>query len=794
MKIECSCGAKYEFEVRPEMQQRPVSFVCPNCGADASAFVDRLVRRELGQNCAPAGEPVPALPPPEGPGRVAGAAAGLRVRRSSDAPVAVPAAAAQESPACPKHPGQPIVQTCYICSRPICPKCMELFGYVCSPLCKAKAESHGITLPVYEGQKAVVDARRWRKVVWTGSTVGIFLAVLLGVWFWYDWFGCAPKAIFSVRFPEPAYSGQSVFAGSLHNQIVFLHGGTLARYDLQSGRAIWSSEILDHQAIQRAVDRQTKATQALIDKAISDGAEQVPKMPSPEQMTREMERAATAALTLRVRRENIWVVSPGKLVRYDWGTGRVAKEVAVGQGAGEPIYRGSEVLLVDTASGKPAVTHVDLASGETRTESLSGNDSGLALQPSNEPAPGLAGGLNAGANPHALAGLPTPSLTDAGKPLDPSKVAAQAQHMSLAQRIALPATLAVNINQQRALQEMNNSPSQPAPAPDSVAPEQGFSLVPAPDGFLEFSVQLLEKRIIARSAMKPGSGQTALDGATAGQSMDMAGGMLNDMQRANGGDLVQEDHSRYQVTVRRPGSPGVWTGEVTGPPKLYPLDSVTVLAADKLIVVLNQANQKLWQSSLAFNVPADIDALDEESATYGRGPCVEHKGSLYVFDQGVLSAFDLANGNARWRLPTVGVAGLFFDDHDMLYVNTTTASHESLKYSRQIDLSRKVVSVVLKVDARNGKILWSEQSSGLVNYVSGKLLLTAASFAPADQEGTDTGLEQSPWLRIRRLNPSNGREIWEHFQDRAPLDIGFDHNTIRLVFKKEVQVLRFPTF
>jgi hypothetical protein len=32
--------------------------------------------------------------------------------------------------------------------------------------------------------------------------------------------------------------------------------------------------------------------------------------------------------------------------------------------------------------------------------------------------------------------------------------------------------------------------------------------------------------------------------------------------------------------------------------------------------------------------------------------------------------------------------------------------------------------------------------------------------------------------------------MWEHFQQRAPLDVRFDRNTIRLVFKKEVQVLR----
>jgi outer membrane protein assembly factor BamB len=266
------------------------------------------------------------------------------------------------------------------------------------------------------------------------------------------------------------------------------------------------------------------------------------------------------------------------------------------------------------------------------------------------------------------------------------------------------------------------------------------------------------------------------------------------MQRSNGGDMVEEDHSLYQVTVRRPGLDTVWTSEVTGAPKVYPLENVAVIAAEKSIVVLDKANHKLWQSSLAFNISPDVRALDEESAPYGRGPCVEHDGSLYVFDEGVLSAFDLKTGEARWRLPSVGIAGIFFDDHGMIYVNTTTASHESLKYSRQIDLSRKVMSVILKIDSKNGKILWSEPSQVLIKYVSGKLVLTAGGVMPEEQDGPDTGLEKQPWTRIRRINPADGREVWEHFEDRAPLDIAFEKNTVRLVFKKEVEVLRFPTF
>src|SRR6202000_3424473 len=73
------------------------------------------------------------------------------------------AANADDGTPCPKHQGEVSVAHCYICRKPICPKCMELFGYVCSPLCRAKAEANGVNVPVFAGQKSVIAARRWRK-------------------------------------------------------------------------------------------------------------------------------------------------------------------------------------------------------------------------------------------------------------------------------------------------------------------------------------------------------------------------------------------------------------------------------------------------------------------------------------------------------------------------------------------------------------------------------------------------------------------------------------------------------
>ncbi len=171
MKIQCSCGAKYAFDISPEMAQEPVRFVCPACGLDASDFVNSLVRQELGLSgpaAAPAPAPAatPAQPAPQSP-----PVARVRVHTPASVPVEAAPAAADAPQRCFKHPDQFVVEKCYICSKPLCPKCMELFGYLCSPLCKGKAEAQGIEVPIFAGQKSVREARTWRRTVAVTGTV-----------------------------------------------------------------------------------------------------------------------------------------------------------------------------------------------------------------------------------------------------------------------------------------------------------------------------------------------------------------------------------------------------------------------------------------------------------------------------------------------------------------------------------------------------------------------------------------------------------------------------------------------
>ncbi len=274
MKIQCACGAKYEFAASPEMVKSPVRFVCPACGLDSSDFVNGLIREEFG-GAAPATAPRQPAPEPAPAARVGVPAA------ATGATTAAPVA--HDAPQrCHKHPDQFTIEQCYICSKPICPKCMELFGYVCSPLCRGKAESQGIAVPVYAGQRSVVEARAWRRTVRVSAALAVVVLAALGAWFWYAWFGSVPRAVYAVRFPERSYSGQSAFYGK--DQLVFLHGDLLARHDLKLKRELWSRHLLDLKEIDAAVAREMKDMKAVVDKANSETPDHVPKMPDPEKL------------------------------------------------------------------------------------------------------------------------------------------------------------------------------------------------------------------------------------------------------------------------------------------------------------------------------------------------------------------------------------------------------------------------------------------------------------------------------------------------------------------------------
>lgn len=768
MKIQCSCGVRHEIEIAPGTEQQPIQFVCPSCGLDSSAAVTQLVHSQLRSNLPEA--PAPARP--SGPIRVS-------VQKSPE-----PRAGIQESETCPRH-GQTVVALCCICHRGICPACMEALGYVCSPLCKAKAQSHGITLPVYEGQRSVVQARYLKRVS-RFLTTAVILAVLVGAfWFWYSWFGSEPKPVFAVRFPDPMLSGVSWQGGKDNTDLVFIHGATLARYDLAKKKELWRTALIDTKAIQARVDAQIRQMQGWASKARDEGMEDVPRLPPAEKLRLRLERAAMQSLELRVRGTNIWVFSPENITLYDWSSGRPVTELPAR--ASSPVMQGDILLLPVSRDGKQLVARLDLRTGAVKEEPAP-----LSLR-SSTPTPTL--------DPvrqytNAIAEGQTDNL-------DPEKIARRAQSLPLPGRIALPAILAGAMNQQRLDRELSDH--RPVRATHQSQPRAAILqtiFIPDGGGYLQFSTELLESRIIARSAMKTPPPKSALEsGPGLANTVEISNELLNEMQRTRGGDKVYENQSRYRVTVKDNTDKPGWTGEIVGTPAIYPLGSVNVITGFKGITVLDKLHRKLFDGTLSYEVTAEIQSIDPEDPHYGQGPCVERDGRLYVFDAGMLTVFDLATGKSVWRLPSVGITAMFFDGVGNIYLNTTSAGPDALKYSKQIDIGSDVAAQVVKVDHRNGAVLWRAEPGGEVHYVSNQYIYTLQTYMPDPTDENldglpyvETGFEKPPYLKLKRLNPRNGRVMWEHFQQRAPLDARFDENTIRFVFKKEVQVLQFHSW
>jgi hypothetical protein len=410
----------------------------------------------------------------------------------------------------------------------------------------------------------------------------------------------------------------------------------------------------------------------------------------------------------------------------------------------------------------------------------------------------------AGDGPEPTGGL----FPKEGQTIDPNRAAAEAQNLTLPARIALPALLSgAQHEQQLEAALRDNDPKRPRANPATTnAPEpvEFFELVAGESSYAEFSKKLLEEKIVTRSAMRAPPKTSALNGnVNVTQTAEVANDILNEMQRNSGGDTVEEDESRYQVTVRLPDSPETpeWTGEVAGPPQLFVLKTVNIIVAGKSLIVLDKSNKRVWQATLTYPVAGHSRGFfARDEASFGEGPCVEHGDTLYVFDQAVLSAFALSNGDARWRAPSVGVVGLFFDDAGDIYVNTTSANPDDIKYSRQIDVSKQTDDVLMKLDPKTGKTLWSIKPGGFVSYLQGKYIYAYQSHDPnpTDEENiseAEMSLQKPAFLHITRINPKNGRTMWEYYdRNRCPVDIRFHENSIELVFKREVQVLRYLSF
>lgn len=318
----------------------------------------------------------------------------------------------------------------------------------------------------------------------------------------------------------------------------------------------------------------------------------------------------------------------------------------------------------------------------------------------------------------------------------------------------------------------------------------------AGQNLVELRVKLLEPKITWVKSIKPRgpsliNGNTTASTSTTGVEEEV----FNDIKRDQTGGVKGIDESTYEVRLRRwlGEKPVEWQGDVTGLPGFFSLATVDFLTAGKSLVVFDKHNNPLFRAQLSYPV-------SERLATNHIAPAAEHNGMLYFFDQGVLTAFQLPGGQVQWRLTSVGVRHLAFEPGGMMYVDTTAASPDEIQYSDQIKFT-PTRPVIMKVDPRNGKILWQVQELGQRSFVTGKFLYTVSlnrggsAMLSGLADALNSPRQDEPvYFHIHRLDPETGKELWDFYREDAPEEVDFQQNWFLVRFGDDLQVWKYLTF
>src|SRR4051812_210992 len=107
IKIECSCGTRFAFEVEPVNGQMPATIFCPKCGVDATDSANAIIQ----QNSAP---PSASIEPTKSRLRVAAS-------HTAPTPPLLGTEADEQIEFCARHPRNRATSRCVVCQKAICP-------------------------------------------------------------------------------------------------------------------------------------------------------------------------------------------------------------------------------------------------------------------------------------------------------------------------------------------------------------------------------------------------------------------------------------------------------------------------------------------------------------------------------------------------------------------------------------------------------------------------------------------------------------------------------------------------
>ena len=297
--VECGCHVAYEFEIEPVEGRMPTSVLCPTCGADGTEYANWVIQTQ------------PAALPPTAAPAAPSMPSGLRV--------------------CLKHNRQPFVEHCFFCKKPICPRCMEKFGYFCSLTCRRRAEEQGLKIPVYEKQESVIQAQSVRKA-WMGILGVLVLVLVLGTtWAWYSFYASRPSLAWSL----PLTAEGSVAAGFIgRDRILVMRSDKLTMYNSRNGKELWS--------------RPLPAPLAPVRYGFDGGA------------------------AVHLHGEDLWIALRDRIVRWHARSGEEMKSWPVNGVITEFIPSGEAIIIQSVDSSRMNVfTRIALASGETETAKVS---------------------------------------------------------------------------------------------------------------------------------------------------------------------------------------------------------------------------------------------------------------------------------------------------------------------------------------------------------------------------------------------------------------------------------------
>jgi hypothetical protein len=224
LKVECSCGARFSFDVEPRDSRMPSPVQCPICQADATDAANKLIVEQM------------VVPP---------AASSTRLRlHSAPSPQTVAETPSTETGAtmCAGHPLNPAADYCVVCQKPICTDCMATFGYLCSIVCRNEAERARIKVPAFHGQRSVMEAaaeRRGLRLTWA---IVLLAVLVIGSWAWYAFYGSKPQLSSWLKMTETGPAHVQFYGP---DKILIVTANEAALHDLDFKKILWSAKLSD---------------------------------------------------------------------------------------------------------------------------------------------------------------------------------------------------------------------------------------------------------------------------------------------------------------------------------------------------------------------------------------------------------------------------------------------------------------------------------------------------------------------------------------------------------------------